>query len=132
MFEDYLTAATQCQTQISNIAQKGSLAARYCVVLEELRLEAVKQIDRSNHAPPTERNGNHGRPTNESLDQTTLPADSAADQNDSGLFSTLPTGGEDFDFNPSPESSLADITSWVQFESMVGLNLVPRLKFTDL
>lgn len=45
-YQPYLKAATRCQDQIHNIAEEGSLSARYCMVLEELRIEAMKQLQR--------------------------------------------------------------------------------------
>jgi hypothetical protein len=41
-----MLAAVQCQSQISSIAEKGSLLERYCLLLEELHLEAIRQTDR--------------------------------------------------------------------------------------
>lgn len=44
IYSSYLTAATRCQSHIAAIAEKGSLSERYCLVLEELRVEALRQI----------------------------------------------------------------------------------------
>lgn len=43
VYTEYLSAAIQCQSQISSIAEEGSLLDRYRHLLEELRLEAVRQ-----------------------------------------------------------------------------------------
>ncbi|KAL6236839.1 hypothetical protein BDW75DRAFT_238923 [Aspergillus navahoensis] len=43
MYNMYLSAATRCQSHLSAIAEKGSLSERYCLVLEELRVEAMQQ-----------------------------------------------------------------------------------------
>ncbi|KAL4999146.1 fungal-specific transcription factor domain-containing protein [Aspergillus recurvatus] len=43
MYGMYLSAATRCQSHLSAIAEKGSLSERYCLVLEELRAEAMRQ-----------------------------------------------------------------------------------------
>ncbi|KAL4746556.1 hypothetical protein BDW72DRAFT_210353 [Aspergillus terricola var. indicus] len=43
MYSMYLSAATRCQSHLSAIAEKGSLSERYCLVLEELRVEAMRQ-----------------------------------------------------------------------------------------
>src|SRR5258708_5818836 len=43
VYSSYLSAATRCQSHISAIAEKGSLSERYCLVLEELRIEALRQ-----------------------------------------------------------------------------------------
>ena len=45
VYSQYLSAAIQCQAQISSIAEEGSLLDRYRHLLEELRLEAVRQTD---------------------------------------------------------------------------------------
>ena len=45
-YQDCLTAANQCQSQIARIAEKGSLPERYCLLLEELRVEALRQTER--------------------------------------------------------------------------------------
>jgi len=45
VYSQYLSAAIQCQSQISSIAEEGSLLDRYRHLLEELRLEAVRQTD---------------------------------------------------------------------------------------
>lgn len=47
VYSDYFSAATRCQHHLSSIAEKGSLSERYCLVLEELRLEAIRQTERS-------------------------------------------------------------------------------------
>lgn len=41
---DYFLAATRCQSHIAAIAEKGSLSERYGFVLEELRVEALRQM----------------------------------------------------------------------------------------
>ncbi|CAK7205610.1 hypothetical protein SEUCBS139899_008388 [Sporothrix eucalyptigena] len=43
VYSDYLAAAIQCQSHISRFAEKGSLSERYFLVLEELRIEALRQ-----------------------------------------------------------------------------------------
>lgn len=48
VYSRYLTAASRCQSHISAIAEKGSLSERYSLVLEELRVEALRQTKRAN------------------------------------------------------------------------------------
>ncbi|CRG87099.1 Sugar transporter STL1 [Talaromyces islandicus] len=48
VYSSYLSAATRCQAHISAIAEKGSLSERYCLVLEELRVEALRQTKSTN------------------------------------------------------------------------------------
>ncbi|KAL5044124.1 hypothetical protein BDW71DRAFT_209534 [Aspergillus fruticulosus] len=43
VYSTYLSAATRCQSHLSAIAEKGSLSERYYLVLEELRVEAMRQ-----------------------------------------------------------------------------------------
>ncbi|KAJ0418544.1 fungal-specific transcription factor domain-containing protein [Aspergillus carlsbadensis] len=43
VYSTYFSAATRCQSHLSAIAEKGSLSERYCLVLEELRVEATRQ-----------------------------------------------------------------------------------------
>lgn len=45
VYSEYLAAAVRCQSHMSGIAEKGSLAERYCLLLEELRVEAVRQTE---------------------------------------------------------------------------------------
>jgi hypothetical protein len=47
----YFSAASRCQFHIAAIAEKGSLSERYCLVLEELRVEAMRQMK---HAHPND------------------------------------------------------------------------------
>ncbi|KAH9205228.1 hypothetical protein DL95DRAFT_439208 [Leptodontidium sp. 2 PMI_412] len=42
-YQTYLDAAIRCQNQLSRITGSGSLVARYCAVLEELRVEALRR-----------------------------------------------------------------------------------------
>jgi len=54
IWRPYFQAAERCQSQISSLkAVKDSFAQRYSIVLEELRLEALKQITQM---PPIPRN----------------------------------------------------------------------------
>lgn len=41
----YFTGATRCQAQISGVAEAGSLSERYCLLLEELRIEALRRLE---------------------------------------------------------------------------------------
>jgi hypothetical protein len=46
-WQEYFAAAEKCQAQLSSLkGEKDSFAQRYSIVLEELRLEAVKQTKR--------------------------------------------------------------------------------------
>lgn len=105
--EKYLRAAMRCQDQIFNIAEKGSLASRYCLVLEELRSEATKQSQLSN---------------SQLQQNQTAAIDSVNGHPNVDIPLEFSAGGvgNEFDYDASPSSSLADFASWLQFESMVN------------
>lgn len=100
---NYLLAAEKCQKQIANIAEDGSLASRYCLVLEELRSEARRQTSRRRGRPAG------GDETAVSQPDLLSPGQGAGGFGELGL-----------DFNVSPSDTLADMTSWEQFDSMVS------------
>ncbi|KAK7204895.1 fungal-specific transcription factor domain-containing protein [Myxozyma melibiosi] len=50
-WQEYLEAAQKCQRQISSAAKENSLAQRYSIILEELRVEAVREREASGSAP---------------------------------------------------------------------------------
>jgi hypothetical protein len=108
-YMQYLQAAERCQAQIADIAEEGSLTSRYCVVLEELRIEARRQTSRAQRGMKRQREG-------DGLDA----------QHPEGFLSTETADLQGFggiDFNVSPSASLADMTSWEQFDSMVSDDL---------
>lgn len=114
--DDYLDAATRCQSQMSSIAEKGSLSSRYCLVLEELRLEAVTRSTR----PPTPPTINQDT---SAIDATAETQGVTATPDDIDAAAILMPGygnGDSMDFYTSPVSSVADIASWIEFESMVS------------
>lgn len=100
----YFLAAEKCQKQIADIAEDGSLTSRYCLVLEELRIEAKTQA----HRRQTNQNGiGHGTSSQTEF----LPSEQ--NPNSFGELGNM-------DLNVSPSDTLADITSWEQFDSMVS------------
>ncbi|KAL2854091.1 fungal-specific transcription factor domain-containing protein [Aspergillus pseudodeflectus] len=54
VYSSYFSAATRCQSHLSAIAEKGSLSERYCLVLEELRVEATRQTRSAPANVPTQ------------------------------------------------------------------------------
>ena len=48
VYSKYFIAATRCQSHLLLIAEEGSLSQRYCLVLEELRVETLRQVKRMN------------------------------------------------------------------------------------
>lgn len=112
-YQAYLDAATKCQNQIAGFAGTESLAHRYCLVLEELRLEAVRHsAERRDDA---------------AYAQAAFPAAGAGDDallNGDGGFDQFPMMDDGTGIlNPSPSISLADMTSWGNFDSMVTSGL---------
>ncbi|KAK7701612.1 hypothetical protein SLS57_011661 [Botryosphaeria dothidea] len=108
----HFRAAAKCQEQISNIATKGSLAERYGVVLQELRLEIL----RHNEFLATQGASAATMPLLGSdlvfLDQgAVLGSGLAADG--------LQQMGHDAFAEASPSSSIAQLTGWGQFDSLV-------------
>ncbi|OAL51700.1 hypothetical protein IQ07DRAFT_506722 [Pyrenochaeta sp. DS3sAY3a] len=112
-YEHYFAAAMRCQAQLSNLAEKASLLARYCLVLEELRLEAQTQIDRHAEAGIIAAN-QHG------IDISSHHADGSLENGshfaDFGL-------GNSIDFQMSPENGLPNMGSWLHFEALVCCHL---------
>ncbi|KAL0933905.1 fungal specific transcription factor domain-containing protein [Colletotrichum truncatum] len=118
-WQSYFNAATRCQTQLATLADNESqLAARYCLVLEELRTEALRQTERLHNAAVANQNG-------ASLARAVVSnTEELQNQHEQhalvGLNFPDVAHAEDFvGFDASPSSSLADMTSWGQFDSMV-------------
>ncbi|KAM0329414.1 hypothetical protein ACHAQA_004721 [Verticillium albo-atrum] len=110
-YSSYFAAATRCQNQLANIAEPGSLVARYCLILEELRTEAIRQIDKTTGLA-------NGAPDVNANNDAFAAGQNALLGSDLGVADGNVFGG--FDFNVSPSDSLAEMTSWGQFDSMVG------------
>lgn len=104
-YHAYLNAAIRCQNQISRIAEKGSLAWRYCLVLEELRKEACRQVEVPKSPPAS---GQEISFTN----TTTLNAQDFVASHVNGDFTA-------FDLSPN---SLTDLSNWGQFDATVSLH----------
>jgi hypothetical protein len=113
----YLNAAIRCQHQLSSLADAESLAARYCLVLEELRIEAQRQIrqDRGSVSPAE-------RPEH-SLSLENANTFNATSERPIGTGFGLPDvgvagiGGID---DVMPIECLPEMTSWAQFEELVS------------
>ena len=112
VYSEYLSAAIQCQSQISSIAEEGSLLDRYRHLLEELRLEAVRQtassrISAADSTVFTPQHGHH---------PVTAPNADLAGQfeqrfaADATLHATIPDLASEF-------------AEWDQFASMVSSGL---------
>lgn len=134
--ETYLPAfqaATKCQAQTTSIAIPGSLAHRYGVVLQELRLELLRQ----NSQLLTLATGNHERDQGSSLllegdemvlgpfneaEMLPLPGpDMPVAHGPGHANNSLMLGDENLGFaQESPGSSVMQMAGWDQFESLVS------------
>ncbi|KAL2824335.1 hypothetical protein BJY01DRAFT_256479 [Aspergillus pseudoustus] len=76
VYSSYFSAATRCQSHLSAIAEKGSLSERYCLVLEELRVEATRQTrsvpvhnQSQSHIPAPTATASHPHPLSQTQSQ---------------------------------------------------------------
>ncbi|KAE9982900.1 hypothetical protein EG328_010447 [Venturia inaequalis] len=124
-YQTYFDAAVKCQNQIHQVGTKESLHQRYYVVLEELRREAVHQMEnRSRLAHAETVNGQHGvqNMVQSATKEQHSNADTASDHPlDTGLGNgngchMMPDGNV---FGESPSSLMAEMTSWGEFASLV-------------
>lgn len=111
-----LDAATRYQSQMSDMAEPGTLPSRYCLVLEELRLEAMGTSRRLVAQPATSKEISSTAGTVENQGVRAAPSDKDTSA------ALVPTYGNEaaIDFDVSPQSEVADIASWIDFESMVS------------
>ncbi|KAI0126109.1 transcriptional regulatory protein GAL4 [Xylariales sp. AK1849] len=125
-YQHYLEAATRCQTQISNIAEQGSLTQRYSLVLEELRREAIRQTTGVDSTVSLLQPGS--LQTSGTLENSVEELSSLMSQDGGQMFP-----GQAMNWNTSPSSSLADVTSWGQFDSLVtsGFGALEELLYDD-
>ncbi|KAK8217847.1 finger protein [Phyllosticta capitalensis] len=140
MYERLFDAGKKCQGQISEISIPGSLAERYGVVLEELRLEILKynhylasreQSMLSNGTP-----GMAGLDAGEASIGTSndfLKSDSRRTNQDSAIGPLPPMQGNQF--SPLDGSSdIAEFADWGQFDALVtgGLGSLDFFSSQDL
>jgi hypothetical protein len=118
IYSDYFTAATRCQTQISAIAEKGSLSERFCLVLEELRVEALRQVKKMH--PTLTSLSAMDEQSKDSLHAMPMPVD---DSPSTGTNYGDVLGGDAIDFNGMPSSAFVDSSGWGQFASMISSGL---------
>lgn len=113
----HLSVAIRCQEQMSMIAEEHSLARRYCLVLDELRKEAIRHseqhLDNQNMASAD-------GPHSEQLENLS-PAEAVLGENGGFDQQQLTSEVNDINgFDASPGSSLYDMSGWGTFDSMVG------------
>jgi hypothetical protein len=133
--EGYFTAGQRCQAQLNSLSETDCLSKRYCLVLEELRLEATRQVTRQGNT--TIGNGISSTSNMITTDPAlsnmppagSLQVSGSTPQSDaSANFASGFYGGN---IPPTPESAvfssnympansfMADLTSWGQFDSLV-------------
>jgi hypothetical protein len=116
----YLEAATRCQSHLSRMAEKGSLSERYCLVLEELRVEALRQTRHDEPEVSAELAGMHQVPQDQSFQVASIPTHVSSD---GATVYTAQQEDHGIDFNGMPVASFADYSGWDQFFSMVSSGL---------
>lgn len=130
--EGYFSAGMKCQRQLESVSESDCLARRYCLVLEELRVEALRQTSRLSEPAVTPVNPATDTPSantasaglHDSLLPDTTPQTDGASPSGLATFysaNSLPTPESAvFSTNFIPNSSImSDLTSWGQFDSLV-------------
>lgn len=122
-----LQSAIKCQSQLSSLARPGSLSERYGVVLGELRLELFRhKPDLSGLFPQTEADLGPSMQLlpndNTSFQNLELPVDMGAVGVDTD---GLPDDQGAAFLGPSPSSSVAQMTGWERFDSLVSSDYHP-------
>lgn len=114
----HLSVAIRCQEQMSMIAEEHSLARRYCLVLDELRKEAIrhseqKPLDDQIMVAADDTHSQH----HENLGPEEAVLAEAAGFGQHSLASDV---NDMNGFEASPGSSLYDMSGWGTFDSMVS------------
>lgn len=131
--ETYFAAGQKCQRQLESISETDCLARRYCVVLEELRLEAVRQTNQQSRsggiAGPVPLPVPGTSAVEQSQGNSTVPPllestsnGASPDMAASFYNGNVPQTPDSAMFNPNylpSNSAMADLTSWGQFDSLV-------------
>lgn len=126
-YQNYYDAAVKCQNQIRHVATKESLHQRYYVVLEELRREAIKQMQSNSHSalsePPNAQLAVPSMVPSATQEQHTVTEETVFGQ---PLNTSLSDGNncqmmsDGTVFGGSPSSLMAEMTSWGEFASLVS------------
>ncbi|KAJ5621141.1 hypothetical protein N7510_005125 [Penicillium lagena] len=120
IYSRYFSAATRCQSHISSIAEKGSLSERYYLVLEELRIEALRQT-KSIRPSTGILDGMDSQSQSNWLQPEVVPTD---ENRPTPAYYTDLMEGPMIDFNSNvPGFSFSDCLGWDQFTSMVSSGL---------
>ncbi|KAL1899117.1 hypothetical protein Sste5346_003039 [Sporothrix stenoceras] len=144
VYSEYLAAAIQCQSHISRFAEKGSLSERYFLVLEELRIEALRQTNGGAGvgagAGAGAGAGGGGSSTNPPLMYLHPDGTSATDMTAGFIGSSAAAAAPQLNFgslpNAMPPSATAantmiDSTEWEQFALMLSSGLGNLDVFND-
>lgn len=117
----YFSAAARCQSHMSAVAQRGSLLERYCVVLEELRSEALRQMRGWRASVGFVGVGvDVYAQDGAQQQQLMVPADVSPEEG-TGYAGVM--GGDALAFNGFSAPVLGDFSGWGQFASMVSSGL---------
>ncbi|KAM0221455.1 hypothetical protein ACHAQD_005367 [Fusarium lateritium] len=122
-YMEYFTAATRCQSHMSTMVEKGSLSERYCFLLEELRVEAVRQINRM-HPSANAFGDLEGYSQENGFQSNIIPMDTPSDKTS---YTDL-MGENGMDYNGM---SGVDFSGWGQFASMISSGLGNLDAFLD-
>lgn len=113
----YFEAAVRCHSQISSSAKNESLAQRYSVVLEELRIEALtdRQEQRRNYGPQL------NQPSVSShQNRIIIPSGIRGLVNGSIATAGSVDGADGGYVESSPSVTMDPLTSWGEFDSLVS------------
>lgn len=130
--EGFFDAGEKCQRQLESVSETDCLARRYCVVLEELRVEAKRQKSRiSNAGEASLPNPSDPTPEAGAISDSTGFMSNPTPQTETASPSILNNAFYNGNIPPTPESAvfnsnflpnssiMADLTSWGQFDSLV-------------
>jgi hypothetical protein len=122
----HFEAAVRCQNQISSQADAESLAERYGIVLEELRLEAIKRIHWKREDPKISTSVSDQRTHVDIFEERggsdmLVQSIDRSNQRDGG---NLYSGNQISSVHnvTAPNSMIVEMTGWDQLDSMVCAN----------
>ncbi|KAF5607561.1 hypothetical protein FPANT_814 [Fusarium pseudoanthophilum] len=119
-YSEYFTAAARCQSHMSTMVEKGSLSERYCFLLEELRVEALRQVNRMHPNVFLD-----GHAQDNAFQSNIIPMDTPSDKTS---YTDLMGENSGLDFNGM---SGVDFSGWGQFANMVSSGLGNLDAFLD-
>jgi hypothetical protein len=128
--EGYFDAGQRCQRQLESVSETDCLARRYCLVLEELRVEALRHRSKlSTASVPAVTVQPDVKFTGDGVQDTlvlndALQTDCVNPELNPNFYDTtnIPPTPESAMFNMdllSSNNNMADLTSWGQFDSLV-------------